>query len=91
MQNPILVGEVTSPSTVNIDRGAKRDYYFYVPSIEFYLVVDQHRLYVELHTRDGAGWRIDAYSNLDDEIPLKALNCSLPMRDVYQGIEFEEA
>ena len=52
LMNPILVGEVTSPSTVNIDRGAKRDYYFNVPSLEIYLVVDQHRLFVELHTRD---------------------------------------
>ncbi len=87
--NPVLVGEVTSPTTVNIDRGAKRDYYFYMPSIEIYLVVDQHRLFVELHTRDGVGWRIDTYSNIDDELPLEALNCRLSLRDIYQNISFE--
>ena len=87
--NPVLVGEVTSPTTANIDRGAKRDSYFQVPSIEFYLVVDQHRFFVELHTRDGNNWRIDAYSNIDDELPLEALNCSLSLRDIYRNVEFE--
>jgi len=87
--NPVLVGEVTSPTTVNVDRGAKRDYYFNVPALEIYLVVDQDRLNVELHTRDGADWRIDTYSDIDDEVPLEALNCSLPLRDIYLRIEFE--
>ena len=89
--NPVLVGEVTSPTTVNIDRGAKRDYYFHVPTIEIYLVVDQHRMFAELHTRDGTSWRIDTYSNIDDELPLEALACNLPLRDIYRRIEFEEA
>ena len=88
--NPVLVGEVTSPTTVNIDRGAKRDYYFNVPSIEIYLVVDQQRLFVELHTRDGNSWRIETYSNMDDEIPLEALGIRLPLRDIYQRVELEE-
>ncbi|MCY4060839.1 MAG: Uma2 family endonuclease [Chloroflexi bacterium] len=87
--NPVLVGEVTSPTTVNIDRGAKRDFYFQAPSIEIYLVVDQDRLNVELHTRDGAGWRTVKYSKIDDELLLEALNCSLSLRDIYRNVKFE--
>ena len=87
--NPVLVGEITSPTTINIDRGAKRDYYLYAPSIEIYLVVDQHRLFVELHTRDGNSWRIDKYSNIDDVLPLEALDCRLSMREIYRHVEFE--
>ena len=89
LRNPVLVGEVTSPSTATLDRGAKRDYYYDVPSIEIYLVVDQQRLFVELHTRDDSGWRIDAYANIDDELPLEALNGSLSLRDIYRNVEFE--
>ena len=87
--NPVLVGEVTSPTTVNVDRGAKRDYYFNVPSLEIYLVVDQHRMFAELHTRGGTSWRVDTYCNIDDEVPLEALNCSLPLGDIYSNVEFE--
>ncbi len=88
LRNPVLVGEVTSPSTASIDRGAKRDYYYDVPSIEIYLVVDQQRFFVELHTRDDSGWRIESYSNIDDELPLEALNGSLSLRDIYRNVEF---
>ena len=87
--NPVLVGEVLSPSTANMDRGAKRDFYFDVPSIAIYLVVEQQRPGVALHTRDGAEWRIDTYSNIEDELPLEALNCSLPLRDIYRNVEFD--
>ena len=88
LRNPVLVGEVTSPSSASIDRGAKRDYYYDVPSIEIYLVVDQQRFFVELHTRDDSGWRIESYSNIDDELPLEALNGSLSLRDIYRNVEF---
>ena len=87
--NPVLVGEVLSPSTANMDRGDKRNYYFDVPSIAIYLVIDPQRPNAELHTRAGAGWRIDSYANIDDELPLDALNCSLALRDIYRNVEFE--
>lgn len=87
--NPILVVEVTSPSSIDRDRVMKREYYGDVPSIQAYLVVDQHRALVELYTRDGNRWRIDSYSNINDEAPLAALNCSLSLRDIYRNVDFD--
>ena len=49
--NPVLVIEVTSPSSIEFDRGEKRDFYFDVPAIQQYLVIDQHRVDVERNTR----------------------------------------
>lgn len=89
--NPILVVEVTSPSSIEHDRISKREYYGDVPSIEAYLIVDQHRVLVELYTRSETGWHIQCFSDLGDEVPLAALDCSLPLRDIYRRIEFEEA
>ncbi len=87
--NPILVVEVTSPSSINRDRVMKRDYYGDVASIQAYLVVDQHRLFAELYTRNGNRWRIDSYAKIDDEVPLAALNCSLSLRDIYRNVDFD--
>ena len=89
--NPILVVEVTSPSSIDRDRVMKRDYYGDVSSIQAYLVVDQHRALVELYTRSEIGWHLQRFSDLGDEAPLEALDCSLPLRDIYQRVEFEEA
>lgn len=88
--NPILVVEVTSPSSIEHDRISKREYYSNVASIEAYLIVDQHRVFVELYTRSETGWHIQYFSDLGDEVPLAALDCSLPLRDIYQRISFEE-
>jgi len=88
--NPILVVEVTSPSSIEHDRISKRAYYRDVASIEAYLIVDQHRVLVELYTRSETGWHIQCFSDLGDEVPLAAVDCSLPLRDIYQRIEFEE-
>ncbi len=88
--NPILVVEVTSPSSIGYDRVSKRDYYWGVVSIQAYLLIDQHRALVELYTRAETGWRIQRFTELGDEIPLGALECSLHLRDIYYRIEFEE-
>ncbi len=87
--NPILVVEVISPSSVDHDRVVKRDFYQMVDSIQAYLIVEQDRPLVELHTRSETGWRLQAFSKLDDEVPLDALGCRLPLRDIYRNVEFE--
>ncbi len=56
--NPIVVVEVTSPSSIDHDRVVKRDFYESVESIQAYLVVDQHRVLVELYTRSQRGWHL---------------------------------
>lgn len=84
--NPLLVIEITSLSTIETDRGEKKGFYFEVPSIQAYLIIDQHRVCAELSTRSEAGWQTDSYENLDDIIPLEALSCELPLSQVYRGI-----
>ncbi len=86
--NPALVVEVTSPTSRHYDRGAKRDFYFDVPSIQAYLIVEQERPLVELHTRGRTGWQIRSSTGMDDDAPLDALDCRLPLREIYKGIGF---
>ncbi len=87
--NPYVVLEVTSPSSEDRDRHYKLDYYYEVPSIEGYLIVDQDRIGAELHTRDDSGWQRQAFDELDDVISLAMLNCELPLAEIYRGIEVE--
>ena len=89
LMNPFFVVEVTSPSSEDRDRLDKMDYYYDVPSIEAYLIVDQHRVFAELHTRENSGWQRQAFTELDDVISLAMLNCELPLAEIYRGIKFE--
>ena len=88
--NPVLVIEVTSPSSNDYDRGYKRDFYFDVSTIEAYLIINQHRVYAELYTRQESGWFMQTFTETDDLIPLAMLDCELPMSQVYRGINMTE-
>ena len=88
--NPVFVVEVTSPSSAIRDRMDKLDNYFDVPSIEAYLIIDQDRPRADLYTRAQEGWHVRIYNNEEDVIPLLALECQLPLEQVYRGILFEE-
>ena len=87
--NPVVVAEVTSPSSIEYDRGEKREFYFDVPSIQAYLIVDQHRVYAELCTRAEGGWQTHSFTSADEVVPLGVLNCDLPLSQVYRGISFD--
>ena len=86
--NPTLVIEVTSPASMDIDRGEKKVLYFDVPSIQAYLIIDQHRVRAELSTRAEDGWHTETYTQLDEGIPLEALGCELALAQVYRGVDF---
>ncbi len=87
--NPILVAEVTSPSSIDYDRGSKRQFYSDLPSIAAYLVIDQHRPLVELYTRAASGWHIQCFDDLEEAVPLEALDCRLPLSEIYASIDFD--
>ena len=86
--NPTLVAEVTSPSSIDYDRGLKREFYQSVDSMQIYLIIDQDRPFVELHTRQDAGWTLREFSGLDASLPLDTIGCQLPLAEIYHQVEF---
>lgn len=54
--NPVLLVEVTSPSTEEYDRGEKLRHYQALPSVREVLVVSHRRPELTLHRRGEAGW-----------------------------------
>ena len=84
--NPILVVEVTSPSSMITDRVDKLDDYARIPSLRHYLIIDQHWVMVELHSRGEGGWRAQRFDSLSDTIPLPAPDITLPLAELYRGI-----
>ena len=86
--NPLLVAEVTSPASIDYDRGAKLHFYQSIPSLRIYLVIDQQQPLVELYERHDAAWQSREYAGLDAIVPLPALNCHLSLAEIYAGISF---
>ncbi|MDE2858406.1 MAG: Uma2 family endonuclease [Chloroflexota bacterium] len=86
--NPLLVAEVTSPSSMDYDRGSKLRYYQSIKSLQVILVIDQYEALVEVCARGASGWQTHSYTGLDAVIPLAALGCDLPLAEIYRGISF---
>ncbi len=84
--NPVLVAEVTSPSTIDYDRGGKLRHYQNIESLQVVLIIDQFQVLIEAHFRQAGGWHAQEFSSLDAIVPLPALDCELPLADIYDGI-----
>ena len=87
--NPTLVAEVTSPSSLDYDRGDKLRYYQSIESLQVVLVIDQFQALVEAHSRGASGWHSQEFSGMDAVVPLLALGCDLPLAEIYEGIQFD--
>lgn len=85
--NPCLIVEVTSDSSGNYDRGAKLKYYFSLPSLQEYLIIDQDRPIITVFRRRGDLMRMDTYTGLEATVPLESIAAELTMRDIYEDVE----
>ena len=84
--DPVLIAEVLSPSTMSIDRGRKSDFYRTVPSLQTFLIVYQDEARIEVWRRD-ADWS-KRVVGLDDAIDLPELGGRVAVSDVYARVAF---
>ncbi len=88
---PILIVEVTSPSTKHIDRREKLLFYLQIKSLQEYVIVDQDRMNVEVHRRrDDGTWITYYFDEPDETIELASLELSIPITEIYRRVKFAE-
>jgi Uma2 family endonuclease len=87
---PVLVVEVLSPSTRQIDRFRKLEEYKSVASIRHILLVEPSVPAAKLYSRgDGDVWTSADIIGLDAIVRISDLDRSLPTRELYEGLSFE--
>ena len=88
---PILIIEVTSPSTEHIDRREKLLFYQQMPSVQEYVIVSQHKMNVEVHRRQpNGGWITYYFDESDAEIEFQSVKLTLPISEIYRRVRFEK-
>ena len=90
LQNPMLIFEVLSPSTEDIDRNRKFSQYLQLPSLEGYFLVSQDEPRVESYTRQSDGWLYQDHVGLDAKLRIDAIGVSLSLEDIYHKVPFEQ-
>jgi Uma2 family endonuclease len=89
--NPVAVFEVLSPSTEKYDRGLKLQRYRTITTLQDYILVSQSELRIEQYTRQENNlWVLRDCESLDDELNIASIGVSLPLRRLYDRVEFPE-
>ena len=83
-EQPRVIVEVLSPDTERIDRGEKLRNYQALPSLDAYVLVDQHRLAVLVHRRSDGGWTRELLTEKAETLSLPTIGCSIPLAAIYQ-------
>ena len=90
--NPVLIVEVLSPGTQNLDRIEKRAAYQTIPSVMELLLIAQDAPHVTQfvrHSEKGTErWARRDYAELSAKIELASIRSILILGDVYEGIDF---
>ncbi len=85
--NPTVIIEVLSESTEARDRGEKFLLYIQIPSLRDYLLVSQSERRIEHYARQPDNrWLLTVAEGEAGEVHLSAVDCSIRLREVYEGV-----
>lgn len=86
--NPILIIEVLSETTAEMDRGTKFTHYRKIPTLREYVLVSQTEAKVDTYYRlENGTWEIHTIEGLDTIVKLKSLGLDVPMKAIYRMVE----
>ncbi|PWR00375.1 Uma2 family endonuclease [Leucothrix pacifica] len=82
--SPLILIEVLSKGTHQLDRQIKRLEYINLPSLQEYVLVEQERVEVEVFRRNQ-GWQ-PSYYYWDDVVELESVGMSLSVQAIYEQV-----
>ncbi len=87
--NPTLIIEVLSASTEAYDRGRKFAQYRGLESLMEYVLIAQDGPQVECYRRQpDQHWVLTESQGLDSVVRLPAIDCELPLAEIYAKVDF---
>lgn len=88
---PSLIVEVLSKSTRNYDKDQKKDTYMRLPSLLYYVLIDQHKYQIEVYERQKGFWKYTTYNQPEQIISFSQLNMQVTVKDIYRRVKFENS
>lgn len=83
-ERPSVIFEVLSPETERTDRREKALAYRHIPTIEFYILVEQDRLAVTVMRRTEPGWSSETLEGRNAMLKLPNLGIEIPFERIYE-------
>ena len=84
IDDPVVVVEVLSPSTQDVDRGRKLEFYKSLGTLQHIVIVYQDQKRIEHYRRDGDDWTADdALTKPEDVLDLSAVAFTMTVSEAY--------
>ncbi len=88
--NPLMIGEVLSPSTEDTDEVPKFDEYQTIGCFQEYVLVRQDKPYVKTYFREEKDlWRVKLVENIEASVHFRSIDVKMPMQRIYRKIKFD--
>lgn len=88
---PRVLVEVISDNSKYRDRVTKLQEYSKIPSLDYYVVIDQDVANVEVYSRKENGWHYQLLEDLSETVELSILGMSLSLETIYENIVLPQA
>lgn len=90
--NPLIIAEVLSESTANYDRGEKFRLYRTIPTLQEYILISQAEMHVEQFAKTADNkWILSEYDGQDTILTLNHIQFQVPLKDIYDKVDFDAA
>jgi Uma2 family endonuclease len=90
VREPTALVEVLSPSNERDDTGRKWQGYCLIPSVRHYLIVDQEKPFITVHTRTGPSSFAEEVVR-EGAVELTSLGVTLTLGEIYEDVTFPES
>ncbi len=87
--DPLVVVEVLSPSTMDVDRGDKLRFYKRLPTLAHVALVYQDQMRVEHYRRLDTGWETETLTAPSQAMVFEAISCGIGMEDAWFGVDLD--
>ena len=86
IKKPRILVEVTSESSKYRDNVTKLREYSKMPSLDYYVVIDQATISVEVYSRKDNDWHYQFLEKLSDVVSFSTFDMSLSVEAIYENI-----
>lgn len=92
LENPTLVVEVFSKSSMGYDEGEKFKKYKTLPSFQEYVLISQWEPLVKIYLKKDGKWiENQVAKGMDAKVYLVTLDVTLSLAEIYENVQFIEA
>jgi Uma2 family endonuclease len=85
--DPLVVVEVLSPSTMDVDRGDKLRFYKALPTLRHIVLVYQDQMRAEHYRKTDMGWELESLTQPDEFLQFEAVTFEIMLEHVYFGVD----